>query len=386
MDIQMENGGQVILLTGRINSSNAGEVEEWLFQSLDINQPKPPVFDVSALEYISSAGLRVLMKVRKRYEEKLVIRGASLPVYEIFETTGFIDLFDVKKTLRNISVDGCEVLGKGFFGTVYRLDEDTIVKVYHSADAVERIQNEKKMAKAAFINGIPTAISYDMVKVGEAYGSVFELIRSKTFNDLIIEHPEHADEYIRRYVDFIKQVHHTEMEEGLLPSSKEKFAGYLDKIRQFLNESQFPALKEMLKEIPESLHLVHGDFQMKNVMLMDEEPMLIDMDTLSTGQAEFDLAALYVTYQMFEEDDPDNSMDFLGITNDMAKYIWSQIMKQYYEDMDETERGKKEIEIRLLASIWFLYVVSMMEVSDPLREIRIRHTCVHIDEWMEKWR
>ncbi len=39
------------------------------------------------------------------------------------------------------------------------------------------IKNEQRLAKRAFVKGVPTAISYDIVKVGDKYGSVFELLR-----------------------------------------------------------------------------------------------------------------------------------------------------------------------------------------------------------------
>lgn len=376
------NDIKVFYLEGRISSENANELENMIFESLNSESDVPPVLDASKLDYISSAGLRVLMKLRKRFKEKLIIREVSLPVYEIFDTTGFTELFDVRKAVREISVDGCEVIGKGFFGTVYRLDEDTIVKVYNCDDAIERIRNEQKMAKAAFVKGLPTAISYDMVKVGDRYGSVFEMIRSRTFNDLIIENPEDADEYIRIYVDFIKKVHDTVMDAGTVTVAKEKYCVYLEAIRPYIEDRHYNFLSEELDKIPESLNLVHGDFQMKNVMMMDDEPMLIDMDTLSTGQPEFDIAALYVTYRLFGEDDPDNSMDFLGISNEMSEHIWNEIKERYYEGMDEEQRNHRLRRVRIIASIWFLYVVSLMEPGNPLRNIRIGRTGEHIDELM----
>ena len=113
------------------------------------------VFDASGLEYISSAGLRVLMKVRQSVGYAVEIRGVSPNVYEILEMTGFTELMRVKKRLREVSVEGCEVIGRGFYGTVYRLDPDTIVKVYASPDSISLIENERKMARMAFVKGIP---------------------------------------------------------------------------------------------------------------------------------------------------------------------------------------------------------------------------------------
>ena len=122
--------GFCISLENRIDTSNAAAVEKRIFDEMEKNEGAPD-FDASALTYISSAGLRILMKVKKKFmSQRLSINEVSPEVYEILENTGFTELFDVKKRRREISVDGCDIIGKGFYGTVYRLDDETIVKVF----------------------------------------------------------------------------------------------------------------------------------------------------------------------------------------------------------------------------------------------------------------
>ena len=65
-----------------------------------------PIFDASDLVYIAGAWLRFLMKARKTIGQEMKIRNVSPEVYEILETTGFTELFRVKKRMREISVDG----------------------------------------------------------------------------------------------------------------------------------------------------------------------------------------------------------------------------------------------------------------------------------------
>ena len=93
-------------LIGRIDSVNAAEWERKLTQQLDLE--KETIFDAEALEYISSAGLRVLLKMQKSLPQKSRIVNVSPDVYEILEVTGFSELFDVTKRMRKVSVDGCE--------------------------------------------------------------------------------------------------------------------------------------------------------------------------------------------------------------------------------------------------------------------------------------
>src|SRR5574344_2999539 len=110
--------------------------------------------------------------------------------------TRFSELIHVEKAYRVISIEGCEVIGQGSNGKVYRLDPDTIIKVYNNPDALPDIRRERELARKAFVKGIPTAIPYDVVKVGAGYGSVFELLSAKSFSKLLKEDPGKIDEIV----------------------------------------------------------------------------------------------------------------------------------------------------------------------------------------------
>ena len=381
-------GVLTITLSGRIESSNAAAIEAEVLKALE-DQHDSLVFDAEKLAYISSAGLRILLKAAKA--EKAVnhpqaaMINVSRDVQDILETTGFDNILEVKKACRTLDVTGCKVIGKGFYGTVYRIDDDTIVKVYNTNDAIPMIQNEQKMAKKAFLSGIPTAISYDIVKVGDYYGSVFELLKAKTLNDIIIEKPDQLDKEIERYVDLLKVVHGTEIDDDELPTCKSRYLMYLETDRPYLPEDQYKKLCTMIEALPENHHAVHGDIQMKNVMECNDELMLIDMETLATGSPESDLQGIIVTYHVFSEEDSNNPMDFLGISCQTSEKIWEDVFNLYYADKSEEERKKIFDVIDLLGRIRFLFlVVSSPLKDDHLGKARIEHSQKHIAELLER--
>ncbi len=372
-------GTNIIKLTGRIDTSNAPEWEQRIMQQLSAE--KENAFDASELEYISSAGLRILMKARKKASSGMRIFDVSPDVYEIFDMTGFTELFKVEKRLRELSVEGCEIIGKGFYGTVYRIDPETIVKVYDSPDSIPMIQNEQRLAKRAFVKGVPTAISYDIVKVGKSYGTVFELLKASSFNDHLINEPENFDALMKKYVDFLKVVHSVEMDAGTIPMARDTFIGYLDVITDYITPEQHDRLKEMLSAVPDDLHMIHGDFQMKNVLLVDDEPMLIDMDTLATGQPIFDLQALYVTYISLG----DNLDVFLGIPDGMGETIWDRILENYFDTADKAELSVINDKISLLASIRALFLLAVTDLKNgETGEMRIRLSQKCVNEALDK--
>ena len=82
----------------RIDSSNASFFEKELMQALIDHPGMEPVLDAERLEYISSAGLRVLLSAQKimTIQGSMVIKGVSEEIAEIFEVTGFNNIFTIE--------------------------------------------------------------------------------------------------------------------------------------------------------------------------------------------------------------------------------------------------------------------------------------------------
>ena len=375
MNYSLENEEIIIYLEGKIDSNNYIGFMNELDLVINEHSDKKPILDAGSLNYISSAGLRVLLRLSKSQSEKLKIVNVIPEVYEVFETTGFTQIMDVSKKLREISIDGCEVLGVGAVGTVYRYDEDTIVKVYDSPDSLPMIHNEKKRATQAFLKGIPTAISYDIVKVGDKYGSVFEMLEKSTFNDLMISNPDKKDKILEDYVRFVRKIHSVEMDPGELPEAKAVFSEYLELLKDLLGKELHDRYIQLLSGMKENNHIVHGDIHMKNIMLYNDEPMLIDMDTITVGDPVFDLMGLYITYKLYNEDEPDNTEKFLGISKELCDHIWEKIIHGYFSDADSKKIEMIEKRIRLVADLKFLYLFYIRGFTKPeLKDIRAKHT------------
>lgn len=389
----MDNSVLVIPLEGKIDSTNAADVGRDIARQRAEREHQAVIFDAKKLTFISSAGLRVIMQVIKEEKvqkhERVSMTEVSAEVYNILEMTGFTEFMGVQKAYREISLEGSELIAEGFFGKVYRLDEETIVKVYGEGEAsIPLIQREKSRAKKAFVKGLPTAIAYDIVRVGDQYGSVFELLQARSFNDWTQEYEQdkaQLDDLMQLYVDCLKQVHATEMEDGELPLARDNMLESLNALQACLPAEMLDRLRDLLMALPDDDHVVHGDFQMKNVLLCEGEPMLIDMETLCTGQPIFDLQGLYVTYRAFPEDDPNNAMDFLGIHTETTAYIWQRIMELYFGTQDKTALRALEDKIRIVASIRFLKLLVTTALKDhPLTELRIKHTKEHLQELLAR--
>ena len=164
-------------------------------------------------------GPRVFLKLRKRLGSLSII-DVSPGVFEIFEMTGFSQLMDVQKRLCEVSLAGCEVIGTGGNGCVYRLDDDKIVKVFAKPDRA-LVEREQAFARAAFVSGVPCVIPYDVIRCGDIYGLVFEMIRSDTLSHAFVTHPERMGELVDQYVELAQTLHATPMPKGTLPDVRD---------------------------------------------------------------------------------------------------------------------------------------------------------------------
>ena len=347
MTFEQTNQGFVIGLEGRVDSNNAAEVEKEIFAQLEGKEHLPIVIDAEKLEYISSAGLRVILHMRK-INSDLCITNANSAVYEILEMTGFTEMMKVGKAYRVVSIEGCEEIGRGANGTIYRIDQDNVVKVYNYPDALDDIQHEREVAKLALILGIPTAISYDVVRVGDSYGSVFELLNASSFSKILSTQPEKMDWCVDEYVEMLKRIHNTLVPEGKLPDLKETFLDYADFLKGYLPDEPVQKLRALIEAVPHDDHMIHGDYHTKNLELQGDEVLLIDMDTLAVGHPIFELASMFNAFIGFSELDHNIIKEFQGFDYPTAETFWHKVLVAYLGTEDEAYIQSVENKARIL--------------------------------------
>ena len=377
-----------IVLAGKIDSSNAFDWEEKIREQLAGKEGEPIVLDAAPLEYISSAGLRLILRMKKKFPDIRLI-NAGPEVYGILETTGFTEIIQVEKAYRAVSVQGCEVIGHGANGTIYRIDQDTVVKVYKKADALHEIQKERQLAKLALILGIPTAISYDVVRVGDNFGSEFEFLNARSLTGILIEEPDRLDWCVHEYVKMLRLIHSTLVPAGKLPDMKETVLSWTGFLQNYLPAQAGEKLVSLVEAVPHNDHMIHGDYHTKNLVLQKDEVLLIDMDTLAVGHPIFELASIFNAYNGFSEIDHTRIERFQGIDRETGLTFWHKCLEEYLEtdnenrirevenkariigytrlirrairrNQMETEEGRKEIEH------WKKELIELLRVTDTL--------------------
>ena len=343
-----KSGNQLVIeLAGSIDSGNAPVLEKELLELLDAHSEEEIVFDAERLSYISSAGLRIILHFRKEHKELSIIHVRP-EVYEVLEMTGFTEMMTVEKAYRVVSVEGCEEIGRGANGTIYRIDQDNVVKVYNNADALADIQHEREVAKIALILGIPTAISYDVVKVGESYGSVFELLNARSFSKILSKEPDKLDWCVKEYVDMLKKIHGTLVPAGKLPDMRETAVDWAAFMKEHLPQAAGEKLYALVEAVPHDDHMIHGDYHTKNLELQNDEVLLIDMDTLAVGHPVFELASMYNAFIGFAEYDHEVIKSFQGFDFETAQTFWNKVLAAYLDTEEEARIREVEDKARVV--------------------------------------
>lgn len=336
-----------IRLNGRIDSNNAPQVEKKITEKLG-RQSGDLILDASCLEYISSAGLRILLRLRKEYPELRVINVSS-EIYEILEMTGFTEMMTVEKVYRTLSVEGCECIGRGAKGAVYRLDDENIVKVYFDSDALDEIKNEREMAKLALILGVPTAISYEVVRVGGSYGSVFELLNARSFSQILASDPESFDRCVKEFAGLLKKIHSIEVPVGKLHDIRSEVLSWVDRLGSALSEDKKEQIKNMILAVPERRTMLHGDFHPKNIMFQNGEALVIDMDTLAVGDPIFELSSVYNALIGFSEYDHEVVRNFQGFDRELSVRFFNAALAEYLGTTSKTKLREVTDKARILS-------------------------------------
>ena len=142
-------------------------------------------------------------------------------------------------------------------------------------------------------------------------------------------------------------MHATMLQPGELPDKKAEALVWAEYCRDHLPQDVGEKLVALVRAIPETDNMLHGDYHIKNIMQQNGENLLIDMDTLAMGHPIFEFAAIYLAYVGFSCIDPNNVKAFLGIPREQADMFWKATLRYYFE----TEDGARLQEIENKAAI-----------------------------------
>lgn len=343
-----------LALTGRLDSITAPRLQ----QALELEGVSALVLDLAGCDYVSSAGLREFLRAHKSLSARkgsAVLANVSPEVQAVLELTGFAKFMQIRPRARQVDVTGLELISAGACGECYRLDRETVVKLYHEGIDASIAEQEKAYAMAAFVAGIPTAISYDVVASGARSGVVYEMLDAHPLGRLVREDLDSLPRHAAIYAEVASTIHATEADPEVFPDIKARLAGYLPQMAFFLAADEIAFLQQRLAAIPDASTFVHFDLHTSNIMIKDGEPLIIDMGDVSRGHPLFDVGLIYMIFGFPE----------LGICERVTRIpdeagarLWEHFSTAYFADKPPALRELFEHNRHFLAAMRAVYTIT----------------------------
>ena len=326
---------------------------------------KEIIFDCRGLQYISSAGLRVLLSIKKKENVSIKLINVSAEVDDIFEVTGFSQLFEVSKGIRDISNIELQMMGKIGGMTLYRMPDGNLLKLYSAGTEYETVEKELQYTRTAFMSGVPVLISYETVMCRNRYGIIYEMPLAKTVSAMIGFQREKFNYYASEMGKTLKLIHSCKPQEGILPKISGLYENYVSKMKDYLHDYEVEKLKAIVKSIPEAPTIVYGNYHSGNVFVQNDELILINMSGAGTGNPLYDLARTYLIYVLEAEW---LSQRLTGLDKIQSRMFWNVMIRSYLETDDEKAVKRAEGIIHVAALLHSALMPVMGDVSQENTE------------------
>lgn len=278
--------------------------------------------------------------------------------------------------IKEISIAGCEFLASGFAGECFKMNEETVIKLYYDFIKPELVLNEKKFAKAAFVIGIPTAISFEVVKCQNRLGVVYEMLNAANLNKLLNLNPRNTSEYAVVFSDISKIIHTTKDVRNIFPKAKEMYQFYVG-TQHITTSAQKQVILAFIERIPDADTCIHGDLHAANVMIDREGPKVIDMGDFSIGTPWFDIGHAYNIYYAGAANGV--SQLVAGMNPEDALAFWNEYLNAYFDDPDQQTKVAIMQKAKLFSLLKLFQVAYVLNNAENIVE-QIRNCLPYLDE------
>ena len=388
---KIEGFNIIVYLEGNITKENCISLEKNI---LDIATKTPQLmlkFDLKELKNITSAGIRMLMNIKNslKNQPNIKLENVNQNIYDILISSGLAEIFDIYKIYRDINIDNLELVGKGANSKVLRLTDDKVIKIFSKNTNLDMlIQNEANMTKIAFQCGIPTPITYDIVKAGDCYGLIYEYLDAKDLIKIMEEDKAHLVDYIKQFTQLMKHMHSIEIKNNKFNDLKFMSLRLLPSLKgKVLNDEDYEKIKKIYENIPDKKTFVHGDCHPGNVMVKNGKMFFIDLAGAGVGHHITDLMGMYNIYRIniHNPDKMKNSPLLKNFTMDELNLIWDTFLKEYLGTEDEKILKKAEEQIAGFSytRILFAEIALPGYIPKPVLEMYIKKAVAYYDKGLE---
>ena len=312
------------LLAERVDATSRQELEEKLAKAMEGREIASIRIDAGKLDYISSAGIRILLGLRRNCKDMKIINVSQM-IYDVLDSTGIPDMLPVERSTREVNEPAASLLiRKEPDGDVYRWEEDQALKVFHADVSLEEVKRTMQLMNTAASFGVPTPTAYEVVSCGGKNAMICEYPSGQTLAEIWETRPDGMQEECRMLAELMDTLHHHVAGMKGLPDAGEIV---LSEIREnsTLSEDQKKKLTELSTAEPGAAGFVYGNLRLGNVVLEEDRLVLLDMSRCGRGNAVLDL-----------------QIASSAMCADGHEAFWKDFFGEYAKRMDPEERAAAE--------------------------------------------
>lgn len=236
-------------------------------------------------------------------------------------------------------------VGEGFNSEALESDlhPGVMLKMVRSdMSAADQVEHEFEASRAAFEAGIPTPKVYEIVRDGKDHGILTEKIEGKkSFSRLCADSPAQIPQIAAQMAAYGKALHRMPIQASahVIPMKELLLGALASSI--LVTDAQREQLSEVVKAMPDTGTVLHGDFQPGNIILAGNKHYWIDLGWLSQGYYMMDLAHLYK--MMVNDSVIPTVQELTHMTREQMLAFWDAFAKAYTgtEDVASLNRALK---------------------------------------------
>ncbi len=269
--------------------------------------------------------------------------------------------------IKTIDLEDYILAGGGRWGETFnhRENPDIMLKLY-AQEQKQMALDEYERAQKVYGLGIPTPEPLELIKSRDGRtGMIFRRIPDKqSFARAVGENPELSEELASRFASMCKDLHATNVPEGMFPSVKEKYHSVV-KDYPFLPSEDKDSILLFIDSIPDSHTALHGDLYYGNVIFSGDNAWFIDLGEFGYGYPMFDFGMAMIAMSLMREE-PMKLLNHMGKSTSIR--FWHAFLKGYFGK--DCRIADMEEEIMPFAAIRAIYIQSLEgRIIPPFQQI-----------------
>lgn len=342
--------GSVITASGTLDGQGALELAR------AIGTDGTWTLDFEGVGSIHFAALRALLNCR-RSGRRFCIVNASDAVAERFEDTGVSACISICRKPKPLDIGKYTEFGASFLSRSFNsVDGDSMIKLYGPDVPKALVAQEKAVARAVMLFGIPTPLVGTLYSDGDKMALDFERIKGKrSFSRIMADEPQKLEEMTIRFARMCKDLHSKPCDTAIFADRSVFYRQAVISCKEISEEEKEKALA-FIDSVPEATTCLHGDMQPSNVITNGSEDLWIDLSDFGYGNPMYDMGMWYFLSRLNLDEITVNLFHF---GNDVMARIWPVFVREYFGVSTQEEVDAVSRSIEPFAALHMLYLGSV---------------------------